>query len=157
MLSMQRSDAKAVQAATEKIVDDLVKLMGDDELGHVWAAWHPHRFAAVAAYAYLFLADPAKTTSQWNLMVYPKRIYIPIDQIQSLPMLASHCPSLTETLGVDAVPPRVEGLDAVSPRVVEAAGQAIATPPVVCELCHTGFRCKEYFLYHCKCVHSDFA
>ena len=71
---MQRSDAKAVQAATEKIVDDLVKLMGDDELGHVWAAWHPHRFAAVAAYAYLFLADPAKTTSQWNWMFDPKRI-----------------------------------------------------------------------------------
>ena len=40
-LSMQRSDAKAVQAATDTIVDDLVKLMGDNELGHVWAAWHP--------------------------------------------------------------------------------------------------------------------
>ena len=34
-LSMQRSDAKAVQAATEKIVDDLMKLMNDNELGHV--------------------------------------------------------------------------------------------------------------------------
>ena len=71
----------------------MVKLMGDNELGHVWAAWHHHRFAAVVAYAYLFLADPAKTTSQWNLMVDPKRISIPIDQIQSLPTLASHCPS----------------------------------------------------------------
>ena len=40
------------QAATETIADDLVKLMGDDELGHVWAAWHPHRFAAGAAYGY---------------------------------------------------------------------------------------------------------
>ena len=36
-LSMQRSDAKAVQEAPEKIVDDLVKFMGDNELGHVWA------------------------------------------------------------------------------------------------------------------------
>ena len=78
---MQRSDAKAVREATEKIMDDFVKLMCDNELGHVWAAWHPHRFAAVAAYAYLFLADPAKTSSQWNWMVTPKRIHIPIDQI----------------------------------------------------------------------------
>ena len=37
-LSMQRSDAKAVQAETEKIVDDLMKLMNDNELGHVWTA-----------------------------------------------------------------------------------------------------------------------
>ena len=43
---MQRSDANAVQTATEKIVDDLLKLLDDNQLGHVWAAWHPHRFAA---------------------------------------------------------------------------------------------------------------
>ena len=66
-LGMQRSDSQAVQAATEKIVNDLVKLMRDNELGHVWAKnWHPHRFAAVATYAYLFLADPAATTSRWT-------------------------------------------------------------------------------------------
>ena len=156
-LRMQRSDAKAVQAATATIVDNLVKLMGDNELTHVWATWHPHRFAAVAAYAYLFTDDPAKTTSRWNCMVVPKRLYIPIDQIQSLPILASHCASLAETLGVDAVSPRVEGLDAVPPRVVEAAGQALATPPVVCELCHKGFRCKEDLICHCNGVHGNFA
>ena len=59
-LNMQRSDATAAQAVMEKIVDDLVKLMGDDELGHVWAAWHPHRFAAVAAYVYLSLPIPQR-------------------------------------------------------------------------------------------------
>ena len=70
---MQKSDSQAVQAATEKIVNDLVKLMRDNELGHVWAKnWHPHRFAAVATHAYLFLADPAATTSRWNWMVDPK-------------------------------------------------------------------------------------
>ena len=89
-------------------------------------------------------------------MVEPKGIYIPIDQMQSLLMLASHCPSLTETLGVDAVPPRVEGTDAVPPRALKATGQAIATPPVVCELCHKGFRCKENHVDHCKCMHGDF-
>ena len=50
-LNMQHKVAVAVQAATAKIVDDFVKLMADNELGHVWATWHPHRFAAVAAYA----------------------------------------------------------------------------------------------------------
>ena len=64
VLSTQRSEAKAVQEAIEKIVDDLVKLMGDNELGHVWATWHPHRFAPVAAYAYLFRSDPATTSAQ---------------------------------------------------------------------------------------------
>ena len=156
-LGMQRGDAQAVQAATEKIVDDLARLMGDNELGHVWAEnWHPHRFAAVATHAYLFLARPADTTSRWNWMVDPKRIYIPIDQIQSLPRLASHCPPSPEMLGADAVPPRVERTDAEPPRVLDAAGQAIATPPVVCELCHKGFRCKEDLISHCNCMHGDF-
>ena len=115
---MRARDAEAVQATTAKIVDDLVKLMSDNELGHVWTAWHPNRFAAVAAYAYVFLADPAKTTSKLNWMVDPKRIYIPIDQIHSLPTLASHCPTLIETLGVDAVQPRVQGIDAVPSRAI---------------------------------------
>ena len=43
------------------------------------------------------------------------------------------------------------------PRVVEAAGQALATPPVVCELCHKGFRCKEDLICHCNGVHGNFA
>ena len=108
---MQRSDPKAVQAATDKIVDDLVNLMNDNELGHVWSDWHPHRFAAVAVYAYLFLADPAETASRWNFMVVPKRSYIQTDQIQSLPMLASHCTSLPHMLGVDAVPPSIDAVN----------------------------------------------
>ena len=90
-------------------------------------------------------------------MVVPKWLYIPTYQIQSLPMLASHCASLAETLGVDAVSPRGEGLDADPPRVEEAAGQALATPPVVCELCHKGFRCKEDLICHCNGVHGNFA
>ena len=98
-----------------------------------------------------------KDASQCNWMVEPKRTYIPIDQIKSLPTLASQCPSLTGTLGVDAMPPRVEGQDAVPPRFVEATGQTVATAPVVCELCHKGLRCKEDVIDHCKCVHGDFA
>ena len=117
-LGMKTRDAQEVQAATEKIVENLLKLMGDNELGHVWAEkWHPHRFAAVATYAYIFLADLTDTTSRWNWMVDPKRIYIPIDQIESLPRLASHYPPSPEMLGVDAMPSRVEDTDAVLPRV----------------------------------------
>ena len=89
-------------------------------------------------------------------MVYPRRTYIPINQIHSLPMLASHSPTFPDTIGVDAVPPRVEGTDAVLPRDLEATGQAIATPPVVCELCYKGFRCKEDLVDHCKCMHGNF-
>ena len=155
-LGMQRSDVEAVQAATTRMVDELVKLLGDNELGHVWATWHPHRFASVAAYVHVFTTDPADTASQWNWMVDPKIMYIPIDQIQSLPKLASHCPPSPEMLGVDTVPPRVEGTYTEPPHVPETAGQAIATPPVVCELCHKGFRCKEDLHSHCKFVHGDF-
>ena len=71
-LNMQRSDPKAVQAATDKIVDDLVNLMNDNKLGHVWSDWHPHRFAAVAVYAYLFLADPAETGPDGISWLSPK-------------------------------------------------------------------------------------
>ena len=71
-LGMQGSDDKQVQAAMEKIVDEVVNLMRKNELGHMWAAWHPHRFAAVSAHAYLFLDDPARIASRWNSMVRPK-------------------------------------------------------------------------------------
>ena len=155
-LSMQQRDAQAVQTATQKMVHDLLKLMNDNQLERVWPTWHPHRLAAVAAYAHLYLDDPATTTSRWNCMVEPKRIYIPIDQIQSEQRLASQGPPSPAMLGVDAVPPRVEGGDAASPRVLDAAGQALATPPVVCELCHIGFRCKEDLINHCNCIHGGF-
>ena len=79
-------------------------------------------------------------------MVDPQRMYIPIDQIQSLPRLASHCPPSPEMTGVDAMPP----LD-----VLDAPGQAFATPPVVCELCHIGFKCKEDLIAHCECMHGN--
>ena len=47
-LGMQRHDAEALHAATDKIVDDLVRFMGDNELRHVWAEnWHPHRFSVL--------------------------------------------------------------------------------------------------------------
>ena len=90
-------------------------------------------------------------------MVEPERMYIPIDKIHSLPMLASHCSTLREPLGEDAAPRRVGDADAVPPRVyaLEAAGRAIATPPVVCELCHKGFRCKEDLKDHCDSEHGD--
>ena len=41
--------------------------------------------------------------------------------------------------------------------MTEAAGQAIATPPVVCELCHRGFRCKEDLVQHCEQLYGNFA
>ena len=50
-LGMQRGDAQAVRAATEKIVDDFLRLMHDADLAHMWGqTWHPHRFAAVATF-----------------------------------------------------------------------------------------------------------
>ena len=51
---------------------------------------------------------------------------------------------------------RVEGTDAMLTRVLEAAGQAMATPPVVCELCHKGFRCKENLIHHCEGIHGGY-
>ena len=144
-LSLQRSDAVVVRAATAKIVEDLAKLLQDNELiTPLLLEWHPHRFASVAAYVYIFLEDPSSTASRWNCLLKPKRMYTPIDQIQSLPDLASHCPPSAAMLGVDAVLTRVEGTH----------GQAFATPPVVCDLCHKGFRSKEALVDHCKGIHG---
>ena len=86
-------------------------------------------------------------------MLFPKPHYIPIEQIQSLPVLASHCvPSTCPTMDKlpDAIP-----LGELALR--EAPGQAIATPPVVCELCHQGFRCKEDLVDHCNHSHGNYA
>ena len=132
---------------TEKIVDDLIIPLNDNDLESVWSAWHPHRFAAVAVYAYLFVSDPTDIASRWNCMVVPKSIYIPSDEIRSLPMLASYCTPFKAPPNVDAVPSRV----------AEDTGQAIATPPVVCELCHQGFRCKEDLIQHCYALHGNYA
>ena len=100
-LGLHQHDATAVHAATDKIINDYVKLMQDNDLGHMWSSWHPHRFVAVATYVYLFVVASKYSTSRWQWMLQPERIYIPIDDIQSLPKLASHCPPSAEMLGVE--------------------------------------------------------
>ena len=71
-------------------------------------------------------------------------------------MLASYCPlsSVMFTQEYQQQGPVQE--DAVPPFSRESRGQALSTPPVVCELCHKGFRCKEDLFRHCGVVHGDY-
>ena len=61
---MQGRDASTAHTATDNTVEEWAKPMGDKELVQVCADWHPHRLAAVAAYAYLSVAGPATTSSK---------------------------------------------------------------------------------------------
>ena len=70
-LKLTRADAEAVQSATTTMINNLHAIFADKELSTVWSTWHPHRFAAVAAWAHLFLVE--NRVSKWNWLLEPKK------------------------------------------------------------------------------------
>ena len=158
----QKKSVEKVHTETNLWIDNFIELMSANELDCCWQGWHPHRLATAATYLQLFVAKPQQTMSRWHARIRGKAIYIPACDIQSLPELASHCLPLHAYEG-GAAPPRAEAdADAVARRVagvqvLEASQQAIATPPVVCELCHKGFIGRDALATHCKQAHGNWA
>ena len=159
----QSKSVDKVYTETNLWIDNLIKVMNANKLDSCWQGWHPHRLAVAAAFLHLFIAKPEETMSRWHARIRAKSIYIPACDIHSLPALASHCLPLHACDGGAASPRAEETIDdAVVPRVVdiqvmEASQQAIATPPVICELCHKGFIGRDILATHCKQAHGNWA
>ena len=161
-----------VNTKTSLWIDTFIELMDANKLGSCWQGWHPNRLAAAATYLHLFVAKPQETMSRRHARIRAKAIYMPACDIHSLQALASHslplhvCESGAASPRVEdgAASPRAEdgSNDALAPRVavvqtLEASQQAIASPPVVCELCHKGFIGRDTLAAHCNQAHGNWA
>jgi len=161
-----------VNTKTSLWIDTFIELMDANKLGSCWQGWHPNRLAAAATYLHLFVAKPQETMSRRHARIRAKAIYMPACDIHSLQALASHslplhvCESGAASPRVEdgAASPRAEdgSNDALAPRVavvqtLEASQQAIASPPVVCELCHKGFIGRDALAAHCNQAHGNWA
>ena len=60
-------------------------------------------------------------------------------------------------LASQCLPKHYDDSGVAQPAGLEQSGQAIASAPVVCELCHKGFSGFDTFTYHCRRIHKSFA
>ena len=62
-----------------------------------------------------------------------------------------------EHLASQCLPNHYDASGVSQPAGLEQSGQAVASAPVVCELCHKGFSGFDTFTLHCRQVHKGFA
>ena len=115
-------------------------------------SFNPNQFAALAVYFAKFLRAGAMRTRNFVNKRYCEglRPYVPGDAIEAGAVrqeyLASQC-----------APCHYDGSGVPELAVREEAGQAIATAPVTCELCHLGFSGFDTFEQHCRRAHMSVA
>ena len=78
--------------------------------------------------------------NEWDIS---SRQYVPARQHEHL---ASQC-----------LPKHYDDSGVAQPAGLEQSGQAIASAPVVCELCHKGFSGFDTFTHHCRRIHKSCA
>ena len=107
----------------------------------------PRHFATLAAFFYTHVKNTPQRLSRW-LRWFPdkRRRYIPGREVASHKHLASYC-----------LPAHCRDSDAEQLTVTETSGQAIASAPVVCELCHEGFAGRDCLARHCRKAHGNIA
>ena len=136
----------------DTLVDQLVDFFASDAIPEnartSWHRLHPYRLATLSVYFHVLVTPNEMKGSQWHAYIKPAQEYIPADQIPSMPVLASHCH-----------PSHVRPIDADEPVceecVTERPGQAVATPPVVCELCHKFFMGRDSLKRHAEKEHGN--
>ena len=136
----------------DTLVDQLVDFFASDAIPEnartSWLRLHPYRLATLSVYFHVLVTPNENKGSQWHAYIKPAEEYIPADQISSMPVLASQCQ-----------PSHVRPSDADEPIceecVTEQPGQAVATPPVVCELCHKFFMGRDSLKRHTEKEHGN--
>ena len=111
----------------------------------------PNQFAALSVYHAQFLTQVTNRTKHWLNRRYccGLKQYVPGNEIEKQrqqELLASQC-----------LPKHYEDSNTSQPAGVEQSGQAIASAPVVCELCHVGLSGFDTFHQHCRRAHKSFA
>ena len=143
-----RTEASA-QAAVRRMVDTLVRAF--EKAGIDMTVFKPKHFATLCVYHSLFLRK-SNVRSRNGLARWCSGIkaYIPGDKIEPEEIrrrnLASEClPAHYDPSGV----PQPAGLN--------ESGQAIASAPVTCELCHVGLAGFDALREHCAQKHCGLA
>ena len=99
-----------------------------------------------------FLVKDSGRTRNWVNRRYCNglRQYVPGDEIEPEAVRQKH-------LASQCLPRHYDDSGVSQPAALEQAGQAIASAPVTCELCHIGFCGLDKFRRHCRKVHKSVA
>ncbi len=135
----------AVQTQLRGMVEQLVDAF--DKNGVPATAFNPNHLATLSVYFAKFVRIEKQTPQNglarwcWGL----KRT-VPGDSSESEDHLASQC-----------LPRHYDDSGAPQLDVLEQAGQAIASAPVTCELCHVGLQGHDTLRQHCCKKHGSWA
>ena len=112
----------------------------------------PNHFATLAVYYAKFLIKDSSRTRNWINRRYCNglRQYVPGNEIEPDAVRQEH-------LASQCMPQHYDDSGVPQPAGLEQAGQAIASAPVTCELCHVGFSGLDKFTQHCRRCHKSVA
>ena len=108
----------------------------------------PRQLATLAVYHALFVNRSRLQPSRWARWIWNGPEYVPGN------LLSLNC---KEHLATQCLPQHYDDSGALQLGVLEAPGQAIASAPVVCELCHVGLSDWSALAHHCEQFHFSLA
>ena len=140
-------DSVGAQEAIRHMVNALVNAM--EKEGIDMTAFKPNHFATLSVYYSKFLrmdkSKPINGLARWchGLMKFVPGSSIEPDAERRV-HLASQC-----------LPRHYDASGALQPAGLESSGQAIASAPVTCELCHAGFAGHDKLAQHYRTKHAS--
>ena len=145
----------AAETSLRKMVKDLNDAL--EKLGIDMTVLKANQFAALSVYYAKFLTQATTRTKHWLNRRYccGLRQYVPGNEIEPKvewdTSSRQYVPvSQHEHLASQCLPKHYDDSGVAQPAGLEQSGQAIASAPVVCELCHKGFSGFETFTHHCS-------
>ena len=141
--SKHESSIERINQIAKTAVESLVKFL--QETGVDGAGLPLRQLASLAVFIHQLIVDPRSIPlSNMSVLLRTKRPFLPSEQIFSC-----------EQLSCELLPLHVrQGPRASS---AEPAMQAIASPPVTCQLCHIGLKSNAALVKHCKEKHGNWA
>ena len=111
-------------------------------------AFKPNHFATLSVYYALFLKkDNSKSVNGLARWCFGLRKYVPGCEIEAESDKRAH-------LASQCLPRHFDDTGAVQPAGLERSGQAIASAPVTCELCHVWLAGHDKLVQHCREKHG---
>ena len=161
-----RKESKVVsEVAAETSLRKMVKDLNDafEKQGIDMTIFKPNQFAALSVYYAQFLTQVTTRTKHWLNRRYccGLRQYVPGNEIEPKEewdvSSRQYVPvSQQEHLASQCLPKHYDDSGVAQSACLEQSGQAIASAPIVCELCHKGFSGFDIFTQHCRRVHKKF-
>jgi hypothetical protein len=154
--------ALASETTLRKMVKDLTDAFEKHDID--MTVFTPNQFAALSVYYAQFLTQATTKTKHWLNRRYccGLKQYVPGNEIE--PKDAWDVSSRQyvavrqhEHLASQCLPKHYDDSSIAQSTALEQSGQAIASAPIVCELCHKGFSGFDTFIHHCRRKHKGFA